>query len=204
MKWAVLVGGTGSNLRAILESGIKVHLVISHRADVPALRIAQTYGVPSRALLPRDFVDRAAYDAAIANSLEDFGVEAVALAGFLRWLTSPLIDRYRGALVNLHPSLLPAYPGLHAIERAFRDRVWWSGVTIHFVDEGHDSGPIIAQRPVPRFMNDTVEEFSERMHLAEHQLYPRVIQEVDRGRVTLVDGRVCYNEEESPWMHGHL
>jgi phosphoribosylglycinamide formyltransferase-1 len=189
-------------LRAILESGLPVHLVISHRANVPALAIAQAHGVAARVLLPGDFADRETYDLAVCHSLEEHGVQAVALAGFLRWLTRPVVDRYRGALVNLHPSLLPAYPGLHAIERAFRDRVLWTGVTVHFVDEGHDCGPIIAQSPVPRYVHDTLENLSARLHATEHQLYPQVLQAVDAGRVALVDGRVCYKEEGSTWMHG--
>lgn len=202
MRWAVLVSGTGSNLAAILESKLPVELVLSNRADAPALDMAREHGVPTRVLLAGHYADRRAFDGALCEILEAFGIEAVALAGFLRWLTRVVVDRYPGTLLNLHPSLLPAYPGLHAIERAFRDRVLWTGVTVHFVDEGHDSGPIVAQSPVPRYVHDTLADLSERIHAAEHQLYPCVLHAVDRGSVIFHEGRVCYDEEGTAWMHG--
>lgn len=203
MKWAVFVGGTGSNLSALLESGLKPDLVVSHRASVQALAIAAAKDVPTRVILQQDYVDRLDYDAALARSLAEFQIEAIAMAGFLRWLTPQFTRRYRGNIVNLHPSLLPAYPGLHAIERAFADGVLWSGVTIHYVDEGHDTGPIIAQVPVPRMVGDTLEDFSERIHIAEHRLYPRVISALDEGRVRLQGDAVVYEKGEAEWMHGH-
>ena len=204
MKWAVLVGGTGSNLRALLESGFPVSLVISHRSGVKALAVAQQHNVPERVILPKGYAERAQYDAALASALEAFGIEAIAMAGFLRWLGSDMTRRYRGAIVNLHPSLLPAYPGLHAIERAFDEGVLWSGVSVHFVDEGHDTGPLIAQMPVARLVSDTLEDFRGRIQAAEHQLYPRVIAAIDGGEVQLVGNRVVYEKGEQEWMHGHF
>lgn len=204
MRWAVLVGGTGSNLRALLESGFPVALVISHRASVKALEVARDHNVPERVILPKAYSDRAQYDAALASGLEALGIEAIAMAGFLRWLGSDLTRRYHGTIVNLHPSLLPAYPGLHAIERAYDDGVLWSGVSVHFVDEGHDTGPLIAQVPVPRLVSDTLEDFAARIQAAEHQLYPRVIAAIDGGQVQLVGNRVVYEGGEQKWMHGHF
>ncbi|MCY0878641.1 MAG: phosphoribosylglycinamide formyltransferase [Firmicutes bacterium] len=202
MRWAVLVGGAGSNLRAILASGFPVSLVVSHRAGVGALAIAQEHGIPHHTLLPRAFPDRFAYDRALVNLLRAHSIQRIALAGFLRWLTADVIQQYPGAIVNLHPSLLPLYPGLHAIERAYADRVLWSGVTVHFVDEGHDTGPVIAQAPVPRYLSDTLETFADRIHQAEHRLFPRVLWALDAQEVWLDGGQVCYAKEDDQWMYG--
>ncbi len=203
MRWAVLVGGTGSNLRAILSQRLPVSLVISHRAGVKALDVAKEFNVPARVLIPRDYGDRADYDGALSGLLERYEIERVAMAGFLRWLGNGMINRYRGAIVNLHPSLLPAYPGLHAIERAFQDKVHWSGVTVHFVDEGHDTGPAIAQAPVPRLIHDSLEEFADRIHAVEHRLYPRALKALDAGELRWENGRIIYEGEDQQWMHGH-
>ncbi|MCY0881862.1 MAG: phosphoribosylglycinamide formyltransferase, partial [Firmicutes bacterium] len=158
MKWAVLVGGTGSNLEAMLKAGAPISLVVSHRAGVRALDIAAQYRVPAITVLPKDFASRTAYDDYLLRLLVDCGIDAVALAGFMRWMGSNIVEAYRGRLVNIHPSLLPAFAGLHAIEQAYDAGVFWTGVTVHFVDEGHDTGPIIAQSVVPRYAQDTVED----------------------------------------------
>ena len=203
MRWAVLVGGTGSNLRALLQSGFGVDLVVSHKPAVQALDVAQSHQVPVRVLDGREFDSREKYDQALYRVLSEAGIERIAMAGFLRWLTPAFIGAFPGGIVNVHPSLLPAYPGLHAIERAYADRVLWSGVTVHFVDEGHDTGPVLAQVPVERRIDDSLEVFVERIHQAEHALYPRVIRALDEGRVRLMDGRVVYDEGGgSDWMHG--
>lgn len=202
MRWAVLVGGTGSNLRAILASGLTVDLVVSHKAGVGALDIAREFNVKSAVLRGKDYPDRTLYDQALFELLRQHQIDAVAMAGFLRWLTPEILRRYPGSIINLHPSLLPAYPGLEAIERAYHDRVWWSGVTVHFVDEGHDSGPIISQVPVPRYPEDSLETFQERIHEAEHRLYPRVLHAMNDGLVTLKDSTVHYPKEAEPWIHG--
>jgi phosphoribosylglycinamide formyltransferase-1 len=166
------------------------------------LDIAAAHQIPHAVLLPREFPDRLAYDRALVDLLRAHGVERIALAGFLRWLTSATIEHYAGAIVNLHPSLLPLYPGLYAIERAYADRVLWSGVTVHFVDEGHDTGPVIAQVPVPRYPKDTLEQFADRIHAAEHQLLPRVLWALDGGEVWWDRGRVHYAKEDDLWMYG--
>ncbi len=204
MRWAVLVGGTGSNLAAILESGLNVALVVSHRAGVGALAIAERWGVETEVITAKAFPDRAEYDRALLRTLKQHDIEAVALAGFLRWLQQETIQALPGRLLNLHPSLLPAYTGLHAIERAFQDRVWWTGVSVHFVDEGHDTGPLVAQAPVKRYPDDTLEDLEARIHTMEHQLYPRVLAAVDRGEVWLQGREVHYKEGASSWIHGHF
>lgn len=204
MRWAVLVGGTGSNLAAILESGLNVALVVSHRAGVGALSIAERWGVNTEVITTQAFPDRAEYDAALVRTLQRHDIQAVALAGFLRWLQPETIQAFPGRLLNLHPSLLPAYAGLHAIERAFQDRVWWTGVSVHFVDEGHDTGPLVAQAPVKRDPGDTLEDLESRIHTMEHRLYPRVLAAVDQGEVWLQERQVHYKEGASSWIHGHF
>lgn len=202
MRWAVLVGGTGSNLRALLERGLTVNVVVSHREEVGALDIAQEFGVPCRVILPSHYPDRVAYDQALLGILREFCIEQIALAGFLRWLGTPIIEAFADRIINLHPSLLPSYVGLHAIERAFADRVLWSGVTVHGVDEGHDSGPILAQIPVAREKQDSLEEFRARIHQAEHRLYPEVALAVDRAEVSWHGHEVTYLKEDAKWMYG--
>jgi len=202
VRWAVLVGGTGSNLEAILKSGLPVHLVISHRAGVRALQIAEDYGVATRVILGKEYRDRDAYDEVLRRTLTEYAIDQVAMAGFLRWLTEATIQAFPGAILNLHPSLLPSYLGLEAIERAYRERVLWTGVSVHFVDEGHDTGPIVAQVPVPRWPNDALEDLKQRIHVAEHEIYPRVLHAVDSGAITLRNGQVEYSKEVEEWSHG--
>ncbi len=201
MKWAVLVGGYGSNLEAMLQYGNAVDLVVSHKANVRALEVAEHYGVPSRVLLPKHFASREAYDQALLSTLEEEGIEALALAGYLRWLDSAVVRRYRGRSVNLHPSLLPSFSGLDAIEQAFQHGVLWTGVTVHFVDEGHDTGPIIAQAAVPRYREDALEDLRARIQHHEHQLYPRIIEAVDTGLVRLAEDKVIWEASKS-WING--
>ncbi len=201
MKWAALVGGYGSNLEAMLEYGNPISLVISHKKDVRALDVAQSFGIASQTLLPKSFVSREAYDQALLNLLIDENIEAVALAGYLRWLDASTVAYYMGRALNLHPALLPAFPGLNAIEQAFDYGVFWTGVTVHFVDNGHDSGPVIAQVPVPRYREDTVEDLRLRIHYHEHRLYPRIVDAVDRGLVGL-DGKQVIWKESKSWING--
>lgn len=209
MKWAVLVGGTGSNLKAILEYGISISLVVSHRDNVGALKIAEDYGVPAVVLLPKNYPDRAGYDQALRKVMDRFGIEAIAMAGFLRWLHPDSIQAFPYRIVNIHPSLLPAFAGLHAIEQAYAHGVRWTGVTVHFVDEGQDTGPIIAQIPVQRLSHDSLEELAFRIHRAEHWLYPRVLEAIDKGKVEVVQSeegqrpRVYWKGDDLTWNNGH-
>lgn len=206
MRWAVLVGGTGSNLAAMLEAKIPVSLVVSHRAGVPALAIAEGYHVPARVLEAKAMRDRERYDEELRNILDTHRIEAIAMAGFMRWLTPKTVQTYRGRVVNVHPSLLPAFPGLHAIEQAYRHGVRWTGVTIHFVDEGQDTGPIIMQVPVPIHPNLSPEALETKIHLAEHRLYPEVVWALERGWVRLsAEGQVVWDlshKEVESWMRG--
>lgn len=206
MRWAVLVGGTGSNLAAMLTAKIPVSLVVSHRAGVPALTIAESYQVPTEVLEAKKFRDRERYDEELRHILDGYQIEAIAMAGFMRWLTPRTVATYRGRVVNVHPSLLPAFPGLHAMEQAYQHGVRWTGVTIHFVDEGKDTGPIIMQMPVPIYPGQTYEALETTMHQTEHRVYPAVVWALERGWVRLgVDGRVVWDpshKEVESWMRG--
>lgn len=190
MKWAVLVGGQGTNLEAILAAGLSVDLVISHRAGVRALAVADGYGVDREVLLPRDFPDRDRYGQALRARLGERGIEAVALAGFMRWLDPGTVDAYRGRIFNVHPSLLPAFAGLNAIAQALAYGVVWTGVTVHLVDEGEDTGPIVAQEPVPVLESDTEETLAARIHAVEHRLYPETLRAFEQGAWYLEGRRV--------------
>ncbi|OLZ09970.1 phosphoribosylglycinamide formyltransferase [Sulfobacillus thermosulfidooxidans] len=201
MKWAALVGGYGSNLEAMLEYGNPIGLVISHKANVRALDVAKRFHVPTVTLLPKAFPMREAFDQALLKILRDEGIEALALAGYLRWLDPAIVREYKGRAINLHPALLPSFPGLNAIEQAFEHGVFWTGVTVHFIDDGHDTGPIIAQAAVPRYREDTLFDLRERIQYHEHHLYPRIVEAVDQGIVVLEGTQVIWKESKS-WING--
>lgn len=188
---AVLASGTGSNLQAILDTvhghdGIEVVAVGSDVADAPALQRARRAGVATAAFPLADHDgDRAARDTALADWLQERGARLVVLAGYMRLLTPQFLARFPLGVVNVHPALLPAFPGLRAVEQALAHGVRVFGVTVHFVDEGVDTGPIILQRAVelPR-ARDTDEVF-EQIHAIEHELLPEAIRLIARGAVTL-------------------
>jgi phosphoribosylglycinamide formyltransferase-1 len=168
----VLVSGEGTNLQALLDAGLPVVAVASNKRDVPALA---RVSCATAAFELADFEDRAARDAAMADWLEEQGVRLVVLAGYMHLLTPSFLDRFPDRIVNVHPSLLPAFPGAHAIDDALDAGVDTTGVTVHYVDEGLDTGAVIRQEPV------TVEPRAtlvERIHAVEHRLLPEVVQEL--------------------------
>lgn len=189
---AVLASGTGTNLQAILDQlhgqeGIEVVAVASDRADAPALERAAAAGVESAVFASDEHSDRDARDAAIGDWLEEREVDLVVLAGYMQLLSPAFIERFPNRIVNVHPALLPAFPGLDAIEQALEHGVRITGVTVHFVDEGVDSGPIILQRPVPIPASRDQDELEEAIHRTEHALLPSAIRLIAAGRVG-VDG----------------
>ncbi len=194
MRWAVLVGGTGSNLAALLDRGIDIGLVVSHRAEVGALVIARAHRVPAAVLLPSRYASREAYGADLRQTLENAAIDAVAMAGFLRWLDTDTVRSYRGRIFNIHPSLLPAFPGLHAIGQALVYGVRWTGVTVHLVDEGRDSGPVVAQEPVPVEPEDDEESLAARIHAVEHRLYGDVLQAFEQQRFFVCGRKVVWRQ----------
>ncbi|MBB4665230.1 phosphoribosylglycinamide formyltransferase [Conexibacter arvalis] len=187
---AVLASGTGSNLQAILDSvhgreGIEVVAVGSNVADAPALERARRAGVPTAAFPLADHPDRAARDAALADWIERQGAGLVVLAGYMQLLTPGFLARFPQAVVNVHPALLPAFPGLRAVEQALEHGVRVFGVTVHFVDEGVDTGPIILQRAVELPHARDAGEVFEHIHAIEHELLPEAIRLIARGAVSV-------------------
>ena len=178
----VLVSGNGSNLQALLDADLPVVAVAANRRDAHALERARAAGVPTATFSLDCHADREERDLLMATWLEDHGVELVVLAGYMHLLTKPFLDRFPGAIVNVHPSLLPQFPGTNAIADALAAGVEETGVTVHYVDEGVDTGPVIGQERVPVEPRDTLEE---RIHEVEHRLLPAVVSELLASRAVL-------------------
>ncbi|HBT47426.1 MAG TPA: phosphoribosylglycinamide formyltransferase [Peptococcaceae bacterium] len=193
----VLASGRGSNLEAILrawEAGelpVELKMVISDKKEARALRIAAEHGVPAEFLDPKAFPDRVSYDLALAARLKAAGVELVVLAGYMRILSQAFLEQFPLQVINIHPALLPAFPGLGAQKQAWEYGVKITGCTVHFVDAGVDTGPIIAQAAVAVEDDDTPETLAERILEQEHRLLPEVIRWIAQGRVR-VRGRRVY------------
>ena len=169
--------------------GAKVGLMITERADAGAIDIALQNGVTHAYLDPRDHVDRAAHDRAMADAIDGSGCDLVVMAGYMRLVSDEFIERFRGRIVNVHPSLLPAFPGASAIADALAYGVKVVGVTVHFVTEKMDSGPIILQRSLAVEEGEGLESLSARIHEVEHELYPRALQLIVEDALS-VDGRI--------------
>jgi len=203
LKLGVLVSGRGSNLQAIVDASeagridAVVRVVISDNATAYALERARRHGIETAFVDPKLYPSREEFDKAIIQILKRYDVDLVCLAGFMRLLTPLFVDEYRNRIMNIHPALLPSFPGLHAQRKALEHGVKFSGCTVHFVDEGTDTGPIIIQAAVPVFDDDTEETLSERILRYEHQIYPRAIQLFAEGRLEIRGRRVfCKGSEE--------
>ncbi|MCM2357394.1 MAG: phosphoribosylglycinamide formyltransferase [Geobacteraceae bacterium] len=194
LKIGVLASGSGSNLQSIIdniEAGklqAEIACVISNNAASFALERARKHDIPALHIDHRIFTGREAYDAALVETLAEHGVELVVLAGFMRIITPVLLHAYPGAIMNIHPALLPAFPGLHAQRQALDYGVKVAGCTVHFVDAGTDTGPIIVQATVPVLEGDTEETLSARIVAEEHRIYPEAIGLFAEGRLK-VNGR---------------
>ncbi len=171
----VLVSGSGTNLQALLDAGLPVTAVASNRADARALERAAAAGVPTAVFELADYADRAERDAAMADWLAAHAVELVVCAGYMHVLTPGFVNRFPA--INVHPSLLPAFPGARAVEDALAANARVTGATVHFLDEGVDSGPVIAQERVPVLPGDTAETLHERIKAVERRLYPQTLRE---------------------------
>ena len=201
LRLGVLVSGRGSNLQAIMneiEAGTvkaEIAVVISNKQGVPALERAERHGLTTVFLDPKSVADtpnpRQAYDQKLLETLQYHQVQLVVLAGYMKIVTSVLIDSYESRIMNIHPALLPSFPGLDAQRQALDHGVKVSGCTVHFVTEGMDTGPIILQRAVPVEEGDTADTLSERILKEEHGLLPRAIQLFAEGRLT-VEGRAVH------------
>jgi len=180
-KVAVFLSGRGSNFAAIVRASrakganFSVRLVISDRPDAPGLKKAARFGIPAQHVDPKRFAGKAEYEKAICSLLDREDIDLVCLAGYMRLVGPVLLGRYPGRILNIHPALLPSFPGLDAQAQALRHGVKVSGCTVHFVDSGTDTGPIIAQRAVPVRPDDDEETLKRRILRQEHRLYPRVI-----------------------------
>jgi phosphoribosylglycinamide formyltransferase-1 len=186
----VLISGRGSNMRALIDAGLPVAAVISNRADAAGLGVAAARGIPTAVVEHRSYGSREAFDAALAAEVERFSPRAVALAGFMRVLTPAFVARFRGRLLNIHPSLLPAFPGLHTHERALAAGVKLHGCTVHFVSEELDHGPIVAQAAVAVRAGDDAAKLAARVLRQEHIIYPRAVRWLLDGKLDLENGVV--------------
>jgi len=199
LRVGVLVSGRGSNLQALLDASSRpgypaeIVVVISDRERAAALDRARTAGVEALVVNPKDFADREAFDLALVSELNARRVGLVCTAGFMRILSAAFTNAFAGRAMNIHPSLLPAFPGLHAQRQALEHGARVSGCTVHFVDSGLDSGPIIAQAAVPVLAGDGVEALAARVLKAEHQVYPLALRLVAEGRARMENGRTVLN-----------
>lgn len=196
LRIGVMVSGSGTNLQAIIDAaqqGLPVEIahVVSSRPDAYGIQRAKEAGIPVLVLNRELYSDPRAADATIADTLKASGVEYVVMAGYMRMVTSVLLEAFPNRVINLHPALLPSFVGAHAIQDAFDAGVKVTGVTVHFANEEYDKGPIIAQRAVNVWEDDTVDTLEERIHEVEHEIYPQVLGWIADGRVSVgADGKV--------------
>ena len=192
----ILISGRGSNMRAIVEAAraenwpVRVAAVISSRPDAAGLAWASERGIAVASIDHREYPAREAFETALAQSIDRHAPDAIALAGFMRILTDEFVGRYEGRLVNIHPSLLPAFPGLHTHRQALEQGVKIHGCTVHFVTSKLDHGPIIAQAAVPVLANDDEPALAARVLGEEHRIYPRALQWLLEGRLVVETGVV--------------
>ncbi|MBZ0168140.1 MAG: phosphoribosylglycinamide formyltransferase [Kofleriaceae bacterium] len=207
LQLGVLVSGRGSNLQAIIDASqaakidALVAIVISDVADARALELARRHGIDATFVDPRLHTTSEEFDRTVIDLLRKREVDLVCLAGFMRLLSPHFIREYRHNIMNIHPALLPAFPGLHAQRQALRYGVKVSGCTVHFVDEGVDTGPIIMQAVVPVLDDDTDESLSARILTYEHQIYPQAIQLFAEGRLEIRDRRVVCHGTDTPQQY---
>jgi phosphoribosylglycinamide formyltransferase-1 len=200
----VLISGRGSNLRSLIRAAAArgfpaaITLVISNRADAGGLLYARKAGIPTAVIPHKDYPSRAAFDRALDAALKRAGIELVCLAGFMRLLTPGFVEKWRDRLLNIHPSLLPAFPGLDTHERALKAGVRFAGCTVHFVRAEMDTGPIVAQAAVPVRPGDTPGALAQRVLRAEHLLYPMALKLVAGGKARVVGETVRIAGRQAP------
>ena len=210
----ILISGNGSNFQAIIDAiekkrlDAEVRVVVSNREDAYGLVRAQKHGVPTEIVDHRKFPSREAFDQHLIERFKDRQVELVVLAGFMRLLSADFVHAFSNRIMNIHPALLPAFPGLHVQRKAVEAGVRFSGCTVHFVNEECDQGPIIIQAVVPVFSDDSEESLSARILKEEHRIYPKAIQLYSEGRLHVVGQRVLVDglekKEEQVMIHPAL
>ncbi len=204
---AVLISGGGTNLQAIIDAieartlDAKIAVVLSNKAEAHGLVRAQQHGIATEVLDHKSFASREDYDQAVVDRLQARGVELVILAGFMRLLSPIFIKAYSNRIMNIHPALLPSFPGLHVQKKALEHGVRFAGCTVHFVNEECDEGPIIIQAVVPVYPDDSEEALAARILKQEHRIYPRAIQLYAEGRLHVTGRQVFVDgltRDESP------
>lgn len=196
LRVAVLISGRGSNLQALIDAcsdpafPAEIRLVISNEPGAQGLIRAERARIPTRVIAHKQYAERASFDAALDRALEEAGIELVCLAGFMRMLGDPFVARWRNRLINIHPSLLPAFKGLKTHERVLAAGVRFTGCTVHFVRPAMDEGPIIVQSAVPVLAGDDAAKLAERVLAEEHKAYPLALRLIAEGRVRVIDERV--------------
>lgn len=192
----ILISGRGSNMQAIVRAAqteqwpARIAAIVSNRADAEGLKFAAAQGIPTAVVANKDYPDREQFDAALRLVIDGFAPDLVVLAGFMRILTAPLVEHYAGRMLNIHPSLLPSFPGMATHRQALQAGVKVHGATVHFVTPTLDHGPIVAQVVVPVLEDDTEQSLEQRVLVEEHQLYPRAVRWFVENRLSIEDGRV--------------
>lgn len=198
----VLLSGSGSNLQALIDtqasSSYEIVAVISNKQDAFGLQRAAKHGIATETLSHRDFASRESFDSKLAKLVDSFKPDLVVLAGFMRILTAPFVALFAGRLVNIHPSLLPEFPGMNTHQRALDAGVSEHGVSVHFVTEELDGGPVIARRKVSVQADDTAESLAAKVLTEEHKLYPEVVEWFARGELSLSAGQALHSRLELP------
>jgi formyltetrahydrofolate-dependent phosphoribosylglycinamide formyltransferase len=198
-RTVILISGRGSNMTALIEAAAdpaypaEIAGVVSDRADAPGLGIAIARGVPVQAVARKDFADGPAHDAAIDKALAGFDAEIVALAGYMRRLSAPFVEKWQGRMINIHPALLPAFKGLDTHRRALEAGLRIHGCTVHFVTPEVDDGPIVAQAAVPVMAGDDESTLAARVLKAEHRIYPLALRLVAEGKARMQAGRTVFS-----------
>ncbi|WP_312267394.1 phosphoribosylglycinamide formyltransferase [Neisseria sp.] len=197
----ILISGRGSNMQAIVNAQIpnaRIAAVLSNKADAAGLAWAAERGIATEALNHKDFTDRQSFDSEMIKRIDRYQPDLVVLAGFMRILTPEFCSRYEGRLINIHPSLLPAFPGLHTHERALEAGCRIAGCTIHFVTAELDCGPIIAQGAVPVLEGDSADDIAARVLEVEHQLFPQAVADFVNGKLHIQGHRVNGGSNTAP------
>lgn len=193
----MLLSGSGSNLQALIDaqasSSYEIVAVISNKQDAFGLQRAAKHGIATETLSHRDFASRESFDSKLAKLVDSFKPDLVVLAGFMRILTAPFVALFAGRLVNIHPSLLPEFPGMNTHQRALDAGVSEHGVSVHFVTEELDGGPVIARRKVSVTADDTAESLAAKVLTEEHKLYPEVVEWFARGELSLTAGQALHS-----------
>ncbi|MBC8242393.1 MAG: phosphoribosylglycinamide formyltransferase [Alphaproteobacteria bacterium] len=203
-KIAILISGRGSNMAALIEAcqvegfPAEVALVLSNRADAPGLTLAQAAKIPTQVIEHGNFESREAFDAAMTQALADAGVRLICLAGFMRLLGAEFCQRWRDSIINIHPSLLPAFKGLHVHERMLDAGVRIAGCTVHYVRPAMDEGPILVQAAVPIAADDTPDSLAARILAQEHLIYPLAVRLIAEGRARAAGGMVAIENYNLP------